>query len=76
MRQQELMSSPSFEPDVTAALLKTCEETLIDLEEALALLARGDYGSCPDCGIAVPFERAAAQSQSSGSRSFPTPVSA
>lgn len=57
MRQQELMNSPSFEPDVIAALLNTCKEALADLEEALALLARGDYGSCPDCGIAVPFER-------------------
>ena len=57
MRQQELMISPSFEPDVTAALLNTCEVTLIDLEEALALLDRGDYGACPDCGIAIPFER-------------------
>jgi DnaK suppressor protein len=57
MRQQELMIAPSFEPDVTAALLNSCEETLIDLEEALALLDRGDYGACPDCGSAIPFER-------------------
>jgi len=57
MRQQELMISPGFEPDVTAALLNTCEETLAELEDALALLARGHYGSCPDCGIATSFER-------------------
>jgi DnaK suppressor protein len=57
MRQQELMNSPSFEPDVTAALLNTCAEVLADLKEALALLARGGYGACRDCGIAVPFER-------------------
>jgi RNA polymerase-binding transcription factor DksA len=57
LRQQELINSPSFEPDVTAALLNGCEETLVDLEEALTLVDRGDYGACPDCGIAIPFER-------------------
>jgi RNA polymerase-binding transcription factor DksA len=57
LRRQELRNSPSFEPDVTAALLDACEETLLDIEEALALLDRGDYGACPDCGIAIPFQR-------------------
>ena len=57
MRQQELRSAPSFEPDVTVALLNACEEALVDIEEALALLDRGVYGACPACGIAIPFER-------------------
>lgn len=57
MRQQELITSPGLEPDVTAVLLNTCEDNLADLEEALDLLARGHYGSCPDCGTAIPFER-------------------
>jgi DnaK suppressor protein len=57
MRRQELWDAPSFEPDVTAALLNACEETLIDIEEAMALLDRGDYGACAECGIPIPFER-------------------
>ncbi len=32
LRQHDLTISPGFEPDVTAALLNACEETLIDLE--------------------------------------------
>ena len=56
-RRQELWDTPSFEPDVTVALLNACEETLLDIEEALVLLDRGDYGACAACGIAIPFER-------------------
>lgn len=42
---------------VTTTLDTMARETLAHVDAALARLADGTYGSCLDCGAAVPVER-------------------
>lgn len=56
-RAVELQDAPDLEPDLAAALLARCGEALVEIEEALALIGRGDYGTCSGCGSPIPYER-------------------
>jgi RNA polymerase-binding transcription factor DksA len=56
-RAVELQDSPDLEPDLAELLLVRCREALEEIEEALRLIDRGEYGRCSVCGTAVPYER-------------------
>jgi RNA polymerase-binding transcription factor DksA len=56
-RAVELQDPPDLEPDLAAVLLARCWEALAEVEEALTLIGRGDYGACSGCGSAIPYER-------------------
>jgi DnaK suppressor protein len=56
-RAVELQDPLDLEPDLADVLLVRCREALDEIEEALALLGRGAYGSCSACGAAIPYER-------------------
>ena len=56
-RAVELQDPPDLEPDLAAVLLARCWEALAEIEEALALIGRGEYGTCSECGSAIPYER-------------------
>ena len=56
-RAVELQDPPDLEPDLAAVLLARCWEALTEIEEALALIGRGDYGNCSGCSSAIPYER-------------------
>ncbi len=56
-RAVELQDPPDLEPDLAAVLLVRCGEALAEIEAALALIGRGYYGTCSECGAAIPYER-------------------
>jgi RNA polymerase-binding transcription factor DksA len=56
-RAVELQDPPDLEPDLADVLLARCWEALEEIEEALALLGRGAYGSCSTCSTPIPYER-------------------
>jgi len=56
-RAIELQDPPDLEPDLAAVLLARCWEASAEIEEALALIVRGDYGTCSGCRFAIPYER-------------------
>ena len=56
-RAIELQDPPDLEPDLAAVLLDRCWEALAEIEEALALIGRGEYGTCSGCRSAIPCER-------------------
>jgi RNA polymerase-binding transcription factor DksA len=56
-RAVELQDPPDLESDLAAVLLARCWEALTEIEEALARIGRGDYGTCAGCGSAIPYER-------------------
>jgi RNA polymerase-binding transcription factor DksA len=51
----------AFERAQLAALLAASQQRLTALDEALARLAAGTYGSCQTCGRPIPAERLAAR---------------
>lgn len=57
VRGWDLQDTLDFEPDVVAALLARCEETLSEVEEALVRLDQGGYGVCASCRTPIPFPR-------------------
>jgi DnaK suppressor protein len=56
-RAVELQDPPNLEPDLADVLLARCREALDEIQEAMALLGQGVYGSCSACGTAIPYER-------------------
>lgn len=56
-RAVELQAPLDLEPDLADVLLARCREALDEIEEALALLDRGAYGSCSTCTDSIPYER-------------------
>jgi DnaK suppressor protein len=53
----ETAQDPAF-PDEHAEISgSVASETLNEIERALARLDAGEYGSCEDCGGAIPVER-------------------
>ena len=56
-RAVELQDPLDLEPDLADVLLARCREALGDIDEAMALLGEGVYGSCSACGTAIPYER-------------------
>jgi DnaK suppressor protein len=56
-RAVELQEPLDLEPDLADVLLGRCREALDEIEEAMALLDQGIYGSCSACGTAIPYER-------------------
>src|SRR4051794_20094636 len=51
----------AFERAQAAALLNQARERLVDLDNALARLAVGDYGTCERCGRPIAPDRLAAR---------------
>lgn len=43
--------------DVNLALIDNHVRAVADTEAAMMRLKRGDYGTCLDCGDAIPYER-------------------
>ena len=56
-RATDLQSPTALEPDLAQVLLARCQEAVNDIDEALVLLGRGEYGVCSVCGTAIPYER-------------------
>src|SRR5208282_3269744 len=63
---QEVLSSPGDEMDVArstadaeahASLIERSEERLRLIDQALARVDNGTYGTCAECGEDIPFER-------------------
>jgi DnaK suppressor protein len=53
----------AFERQQVAALLDQMRRRLVDVEDALARTAAGDYGRCAQCGRDIAPERLAARPQ-------------
>jgi YteA family regulatory protein len=51
------IGSEVFERGKDLALNELAEKELLDVETALALFAKGEYGTCAVCGKPIPFER-------------------
>jgi DnaK suppressor protein len=51
----------AFEREQVAALLERAQQQLVDLDDALDRVARGNYGICETCGAPIPAERLEAQ---------------
>ena len=51
------IGSDNFEQDFTLTLLESEEETLAQIEIALARIADGTYGLCESCGEPIPKAR-------------------
>ncbi len=47
----------TFEQERQAALQRNLETVLIDVNDALARMDAGTYGTCVDCGKEIPIER-------------------
>jgi RNA polymerase-binding transcription factor DksA len=56
-RAVELQDPVDLEPDLAEVLLARCQETLDEIETALALISQGLYGACSQCRAAIPYER-------------------
>ena len=51
------IGSDNFEQDFTLTLLESEEETLAQIEIALARITDGTYGTCENCGEPIPKTR-------------------
>ena len=51
------IGSDNFEQDFTLTLLESEEDTLERIESALARIDEGTYGTCENCGEAIPKAR-------------------
>jgi RNA polymerase-binding protein DksA len=51
------IGSDNFEQDFTLTLLESEEDTLEKIEAALARIEEGAYGTCENCGEAIPKAR-------------------
>ena len=56
-RAVELQDPDGLEPDLAAVLLTRCQETLEEIDAALARIRLGSYGTCLTCADAIPYER-------------------
>jgi RNA polymerase-binding transcription factor DksA len=56
-RLVELQDPADLDPDLAHVLLVRCQETLEEIEDALALIERGTYGFCAGCRTEIPYER-------------------
>lgn len=54
-------ATTAFERAQLTALLAASRQRLTDLDEAIARLAAGTYGSCQSCGQPIPADRLAAR---------------
>lgn len=51
------LGSDNFEQEFTLSLVKSEEDTLGAIEEALVRIQEGNYGLCVDCGAPIPKTR-------------------
>jgi len=51
------IGSDTFEQDFTLTLMESEEKTLQKIEIALTRIADGTYGTCENCGAAIPKAR-------------------
>lgn len=50
-------ASESVSKDMLAATLERERRTLHEIESALARIRKGEYGTCDNCGVAIPRAR-------------------
>jgi len=51
------VGTDNFENEFTLGLIMSEEEELREIDEALARLEKGDFGTCESCGDAIPKSR-------------------
>lgn len=51
------VSGNTYLEEVQASIMDTAQETLRQIEDALARMDQKTYGRCIDCGTAIPVER-------------------
>jgi DnaK suppressor protein len=57
LAQLATAQDPAFVDEHAEISGSVASETLSEIERALARFDAGEYGSCEDCGVAIPVER-------------------